>query len=97
LLELRLDQSIALLTRRTFIADHVDRDVLVLGTHFTTPAVGHIVREKDDMRFVAVEVPSDGQSSATSRPEKQRFITAARADWIRAKRAFAQRRSLIAR
>ena len=29
------DQSIALSTRRTFIADHVDRDVLVLGTHFT--------------------------------------------------------------
>ena len=28
-----------------FIADHVDRDVLVLGTHFPTPAVGHIVRE----------------------------------------------------
>ena len=60
------DQSIALSTRRTFIADHVDRDVLVLGTHFTTPAVGHIVREKDGMRFVAAEEQSDDQKSVAS-------------------------------
>jgi hypothetical protein len=55
------DQSIGLSTRRTFIADHVDRNVLVLGTHFTTPAVGHIVRDKGGLRFVAAAEEPDGQ------------------------------------
>ncbi len=55
------DKKRALATRRTFIADHVDRDVLVLGTHFPTSAAGHIVREKEGMRFVAADEQSDDQ------------------------------------
>jgi len=49
------DQKVALATRQSFINDHADRDVLVLGTHFPTPAVGHIVRagDGDGWRFVA--------------------------------------------
>ena len=55
------DKKRALATRLAFIDSHVDRDVLVLGTHFTTPAGGHIIRDKEGMRFVAAEEQSDGQ------------------------------------
>ena len=55
------DKKRALATRLAFIDSHVDQDVLVLGTHFTTPAGGHIVRDKEGMRFVAAEEQSDGQ------------------------------------
>jgi glyoxylase-like metal-dependent hydrolase (beta-lactamase superfamily II) len=46
------DQSIALSTRRTFIGNHENKKVLVLGTHFTSPNAGHIVTEKGGRRFV---------------------------------------------
>ena len=46
------DQSIALSTRRTFISDHENKKVLVLGTHFTSPNAGHIVSETGGRRFV---------------------------------------------
>ena len=48
----------------------LDKVVAEIGTNITavktdtsnpTPAVGHIVREKDGMRFVAAEEQSDGQ------------------------------------
>ena len=39
------DQSIAPSTRRTFIGNYDDQDVLVLGTHFTSPNAGHIISE----------------------------------------------------
>jgi NADP-dependent 3-hydroxy acid dehydrogenase YdfG len=48
----------------------LDKVVAEIGTNITavktdtsnpTPAVGHIVREKDRMRFVAAEEQSDGQ------------------------------------
>ena len=47
------DKKLALATRRRFIDDHLDRDVLVLGTHFPTPAAGHIIRDKESFRFVS--------------------------------------------
>ena len=46
------DQGVALETRRTFISDHENKKVLVLGTHFTSPNAGHIVTEKGGRRFV---------------------------------------------
>jgi glyoxylase-like metal-dependent hydrolase (beta-lactamase superfamily II) len=45
------DQKVALATRQAFIDSHADRDVLVLGTHFPTPAVGHIVRDGEGWGF----------------------------------------------
>ncbi len=38
-------------TRREFIARHANRPVLVLGTHFATPAGGRIVGDASDRRF----------------------------------------------
>lgn len=38
-------------TRKAFIRDFADTDVLVLGTHFTAPTGGHIVSEADGWRF----------------------------------------------
>ena len=35
--------ELALQTRRAFVRAHADRPVLVLGTHFSTPAGGWIV------------------------------------------------------
>ena len=40
------DQGVALETRRTFISDHENKKVLVLGTHFTSPNACHIVTVK---------------------------------------------------
>jgi glyoxylase-like metal-dependent hydrolase (beta-lactamase superfamily II) len=48
------DQKVGLATRQAFINNHADRDVLVLGTHFPTPAVGHIVRDGEGWRFTPV-------------------------------------------
>ena len=38
-------------TRRTFIRDHADQDVVVLGTHFATPSGGQIVSDDAGWRF----------------------------------------------
>jgi glyoxylase-like metal-dependent hydrolase (beta-lactamase superfamily II) len=48
------DQKVGLATRQAFINNHADRDVLILGTHFPTPAVGHIVRDGERWRFTPV-------------------------------------------
>lgn len=48
------DQKVGLATRRAFISNHADRGVLILGRHFPTPAVGHIVRDGDCWRFAPV-------------------------------------------
>lgn len=45
------DKTAAEATRRTFIRDHSDRDVLILGTHFTRPCGGWIVRDGAAWRF----------------------------------------------
>lgn len=38
-------------TRHDFYARYADRPVLIIGTHFTTPTAGHIVRERDAYRL----------------------------------------------
>lgn len=48
------DQKASLATRQAFINNHADRDVLILGTHFPTPAVGHIVQDGEGWRFTPV-------------------------------------------
>lgn len=53
------DQEMALATRQTFIREHADRDVLVLGTHFPTPAVGHIVTNARGWRFLPTDANSE--------------------------------------
>ena len=50
------DQKLALKTRREFISNHADRDVLVLGTHFNTPNAGYIVRDKEGWCFRPAKV-----------------------------------------
>jgi glyoxylase-like metal-dependent hydrolase (beta-lactamase superfamily II) len=37
--------------RRSFLADHADRDVLVIGTHFAAPTAGRVVSHGDAYRF----------------------------------------------
>lgn len=39
--------------RRLFLADHADRDVLVIGTHFAAPTAGRVLRHGDAYRFEA--------------------------------------------
>jgi len=56
---LDVDKAAALETRRAFIGKHVDKDILVLGTHFPTPSGGHIVRDNKAFRFVAAGKKSD--------------------------------------
>jgi len=56
---LDVDKALALETRRAFIGRHVDKDILVLGTHFPTPSGGHIVRDNKAFRFVAAGKKSD--------------------------------------
>jgi len=46
------DRELALHTRREFVTRHANRPVLVLGTHFPTPAGGRIVADADGRRFV---------------------------------------------
>jgi glyoxylase-like metal-dependent hydrolase (beta-lactamase superfamily II) len=45
------DREQALGTRRAFIHRYSDRPVLVIGTHFATPAAGHIVRDGEAWRL----------------------------------------------
>lgn len=40
-------------TRRDFLAEHADTDLLVIGTHFGGPGAGRIVTADDGYRFVA--------------------------------------------
>jgi hypothetical protein len=40
-------------TRRAFVEAHAGQPVLVLGTHFTSPTGGRIVREANSWRFIA--------------------------------------------
>ncbi|MGD0069560.1 MAG: MBL fold metallo-hydrolase [Streptosporangiaceae bacterium] len=49
------DRALARATRRDFIARHADRGALILGTHFTTPAAGHIVADGAGWRFVPLD------------------------------------------
>ncbi len=53
------DQGHAKTTRQKFIDDHSKPDVLVLGTHFTTPCAGRIVRNRnaDGWSFSGAEEP----------------------------------------
>jgi glyoxylase-like metal-dependent hydrolase (beta-lactamase superfamily II) len=46
------DGLLAEKTRRAFLESHAGQDVLVIGTHFATPCVGHIVRDGDSYRFL---------------------------------------------
>jgi glyoxylase-like metal-dependent hydrolase (beta-lactamase superfamily II) len=47
------DATAAYKTRRDFLARHADRDILVFGTHFASPACGRIVSHGSSFRFVA--------------------------------------------
>lgn len=47
------DAAAAHKTRRDFLERHADRDVLVFGTHFASPACGRIVSHNGSFRFVA--------------------------------------------
>ena len=46
------DKTLAKKTRQHFIYEHTDQDILVLGTHFTTPSGGYIATDGDVWRFV---------------------------------------------
>lgn len=54
------DRAKALATRRTFIGNHADREILVLGSHFPTPSAGHIVTDQSVWRFVPGETNPSG-------------------------------------
>jgi glyoxylase-like metal-dependent hydrolase (beta-lactamase superfamily II) len=45
------DPQQACATRHTFVAKRAEHGELVIGTHFPTPVVGHIVPDKDGYRF----------------------------------------------
>lgn len=45
------DRSQALTTRERFLRRYGDEPVLVIGTHFATPAAGHIIRDGDHWRL----------------------------------------------
>jgi glyoxylase-like metal-dependent hydrolase (beta-lactamase superfamily II) len=47
------DKTQAEATRRAFIKDHGDRNILVLGTHFARPSAGWIVRDGTAWRFAS--------------------------------------------
>lgn len=49
------DQPRALTTRETFIRDHSGEPILVIGTHFATPAAGYIVPDGDSYRLALAE------------------------------------------
>ena len=49
------DRKTAMITRKKFIKDHADRDIVVFGTHFNSPSAGHIVRDKENWRFVPIK------------------------------------------
>ena len=45
------DQDASAATREDFLARYADRPVLIIGTHFTGPTAGHIVRDGDTFRL----------------------------------------------
>ena len=45
------DQAQSTATRLKFYAEHADKPILVIGTHFATPTAGHIVRDGDAYRL----------------------------------------------
>lgn len=45
------DKTLAVATRRDFLARYSDRPVLVIGTHFATPTAGKIVSDGEVYRF----------------------------------------------
>lgn len=45
------DTDAARVTRRAFLGEQADREVLVLGTHFPQPSGGHVLSEGDVWRF----------------------------------------------
>lgn len=49
------DVDMARATRERFVADHTDCPVLVLGTHFGTPAGGHIISTPTGNAFLATQ------------------------------------------
>lgn len=53
-----IDQDASRVTRKRFLADHCDRDVLVFPAHFPTPTAGFVRREGDHygFEFVAPDV-----------------------------------------
>ena len=53
------DRELARETRRRFIENHTGQDALVLGTHFATPAAGHVVGDGDGWRFQAVQASAE--------------------------------------
>jgi glyoxylase-like metal-dependent hydrolase (beta-lactamase superfamily II) len=53
------DAELALRTRRAFVSAHANRRVLVLGTHFSTPAGGWIVASEAGHRFVPATQEGD--------------------------------------
>jgi glyoxylase-like metal-dependent hydrolase (beta-lactamase superfamily II) len=60
------DPKIAYGTRQAFVNYHSDRNVLVLGTHFPSPAVGQIVRDVNGWRFAPTPPrPFDDDFDAT--------------------------------
>ena len=61
------DQKVGLATRQAFIDNHADRDVLILGTHFPTPAVGHIVRDGEGWGFTPVNADAKVNALVTLR------------------------------
>ena len=47
------DKTAAEVTRRAFLKDHENRDILVLGTHFARPCGGWVVRDGAAWRFAS--------------------------------------------
>ncbi|MGI9330487.1 MAG: MBL fold metallo-hydrolase [Gammaproteobacteria bacterium] len=45
------DPDKALATRQQFVSEHSDSPILVIGTHFATPAAGYIVTDGDQRRL----------------------------------------------
>ena len=45
------DPDLAVRTRLAFLDEHADTPTLVIGTHFSGPTVGHIVRDGSTYRF----------------------------------------------
>ncbi len=56
------NRKLSTATRRQFIAQHCDKDILVLGTHFVTPSGGHIVSEAGGWRFVGMAGRADPEA-----------------------------------
>ena len=49
------DREMALETREKLINDHADKNVVIFGSHFSTPSAGRIVRDNDTWRFVPLD------------------------------------------